>query len=251
LSRAELSKCFVLTIFCCCAQAKQSLYRMGFQFFFFQLLLLLLILQHCSSSIVSESEIIALYDLWSETQGSLWHWRENGVLLIGQPWNFSTPLNASQPCLQGADRWQGVNCSNTDDSITGLFLPSFGMNGTISTSFCDLFALQLVTFASNMLHGELPSCISRLTALSVLDLKRNELTGPIPESVWDMTQLRILVLLNNRLTGTLSPAVGKLTHVWMLDLASNLLSGPLPTELGMLQSLEYLPIGACMSDVVW
>lgn len=214
-----------------------------------QLLVLSQLPKVACTGTVSEVEITALYDLWTSTQGFQWFWRDSviehkGVYITGgQPWNFSTPLSSSQPCLDGDARWQGVNCSANNDHISDLFLPLFGMNGTLPSTLCDLSALSMLTLSANMLHGAIPSCISKLTALSVLNLQNNLLSGPIPDSLWDMTQLEWLQLFRNRLSGPLSPGVGNLLQMKMLSLASNLLSGELPAEINKLHSVVYVPIG--------
>jgi Leucine-rich repeat (LRR) protein len=161
----------------------------------------------------------------------------------GQPWNFSTPLNASQPCLSGSARWQGIDCSANNDHITSLLLSDFGMIGTLPVSLCDLFALDVLSFAQNKLYGQVPSCVSRLSALTVMDFKDNALSGPLPDSLWEMTQLLGLNVYNNRITGTLPTGVGNLHQLMILSLAANLMSGELPGELGKLRSVMYAPIG--------
>jgi hypothetical protein len=217
------------------------------------LLLMLSQLPCCISSTVSEIEITALYNFWIATQGPEWNWR-NGSYSIsidgmvwntteGQPWNFSFPLTSSEPCLPGTDRWQGVSCSVDNDHITSLMLPTFGLNGSIPSDLCDLYALNLVSLAANFLHGPIPSCISRLSALVILDLKNNTLSDSIPDSLWELTQLKWLNVFNNYLTGTLSTGVGNLPQLRMLALAANLMTGELPSELGRLENVVYAPLG--------
>ena len=236
--------------------------------FLLQLFLLLVQsnLHHVTCS-VSEIEINALYDLWTSTQGPKWqYWQNNSQnisfdegmmgmenIISGQPWNFSSPLSASTPCLPGSARWQGVNCSINNDHITGLFLPTLGLNGTLPVSLCDLFALRSILFAVNILHGAIPSCISRLTALTMFHISNNFISGEIPDGLWDLSQLEWLQLVDNRLTGTLSSGVGNLLQLRMLGLGSNLLSGKLPRELGKLHSVVYAPIGmyTFMHPLVW
>ena len=199
----------------------------------------------CVYSTVSEIEISALYDFWNSTQGFAWHWRPpQAVVINGQVWNFTVPLNSSEPCLSGDDSWQGVNCSASGDHITHIFLPAFGVTGTLPNSICDLSALQFLSLNANQLHGTIPSCVSRMTALTTLTLTNNSFTGEIPSALWELTQLRVLSLFNNHLTGTLPPAVGDLPSLLMLSLAFNLLSGSLPAEMGKLGNVVYAPIGA-------
>jgi hypothetical protein len=209
---------------------------------------------HGAVAAVPESEISALFDLWSSTQGSEWAPALNKSSCIynetdlcqqvtgGSPWVFASPLNETQPCLPGSARWRGLNCSATDH-ITGIILPFSGLNGTLPSGMCDLTALTVFSVTDNSLYGEIPSCISKLSDLILLDLKSNSLSGPVPDAMWELTQLQILALFHNHFTGSLASGVGNLTNLIMLNLASNLFSGQLPSELGRLREIVYLPIG--------
>ena len=210
-----------------------------------------------SASTVSNVEITALYDLYVSLQGENWLWRSNDTtvfvpyirehlpddVVYGQPWNFTDPVNESEPCLPGEGRWQGVNCTGDLKHIDGLYLPLKLLNGTLPDSLCEMFALKFLYLGGNLIRGELPNCMSRLTQLDEFDFHFNHLTGRIPDSIWNMTRLRWFSVYHNKMTGELSPLIGNMVNLEMLSLATNFFSGQLPSELGFLQTVHYAPIG--------
>eukprot|EP01031_Cornospumella_fuschlensis_P027785 gene27785-33559_t len=210
---------------------------------------------------IPSSELNALQDLYTATNGDFWHWvQPNGTSSLGAPWNFSQP--DPNPC---AELWQGVVCGNCNSSVChveSLRLQSHNISGHLQPSLSNLTYLQSLdladnfiqgsvpaTFASlqylkdlnlrdNTLYGHLPTWLPQLRSLVNLNLSRNFFRDTIPDSYYDMTNLTTLEMANNILRGSISDSgLSQLVNLRMLNLGSNRLNGTLPKSIGLLPNL--------------
>ncbi|XP_062214546.1 LRR receptor-like serine/threonine-protein kinase RPK2 [Phragmites australis] len=132
--------------------------------------------------------------------------------------------------------------------------------------------LRVLTLASNLLHGEIPSlsgckdlerldlsgnrltgsvprALCRLSKLKQLDLSGNLLAGSIPSGLGNCVQLRSLRLFSNLLNGSIPPEIGRLRKLRVLDVSSNRLSGSVPLELGNCSDLSALILSSRFNSV--
>ncbi|XP_008443633.1 probable LRR receptor-like serine/threonine-protein kinase RFK1 isoform X3 [Cucumis melo] len=89
------------------------------------------------------------------------------------------------------------------------------------------------------LPGVLPPEILKLPYLQVVDFAYNYLHGNIPQE-WASTRLTTISLLVNRLSGEISDALGNITTLTSLNLEGNQFNGAIPSQLGRLSNLQYL-----------
>ena len=160
------------------------------------------------------SQIEALKDLYDNTAGMYWFWRnqyEVSILNHNTVWNFTGYHN---PC---AEKWQGILCScesnNSFTNIWNLSFPSVSYEPSSNSTNCTVIALVLVLF--NM-TGKLPLSIGNLTSLQLLTFSFNNLYGPIP------------------------PTLGKLSYLQVFQLDFNKFTGYIPTEIYSLKEIRYI-----------
>src|SRR5437868_1875426 len=84
-----------------------------------------------SSGNISATELSALHDLYSSTDGAHWLWRNSS----GPVWDFSVP--DPNPCYPP---WQGLTCVCTSDncSISQVNLTRYNLAGTLPSSIGNL-----------------------------------------------------------------------------------------------------------------
>ncbi|XP_059650472.1 receptor-like protein EIX1 [Cornus florida] len=150
-------------------------------------------------------------------------------------------------------------------------------NSNLNASCFDLFngswrKIEVLNFASNKLHGKLPSAIGNMTFLTDFDLFSNNVEGGIPSSIGKLCKLitgnnltgslpellegtencvsknpfpslLYLRLSNNRLVGKLPEWLSQLQNLVDLGLDNNLIGGPIPASLGTLQNLTNMELG--------
>ena len=162
-----------------------------------------------------------LVELYNATNGANWADNTN--------WNSSAPLGS----------WRGVS-TDASGRVTGLFLDTNELTGSIPSSLGNLTNLEMLWLADNELTGSIPSSLGNLTNLKWWYLHGNELTGSIPSSLGNLTNLEGLWLRSNELTGSIPPSLGSLTNLKQLHLSSNKLTGSIPSSLGSLTNLERL-----------
>lgn len=107
-----------------------------------------------------------------------------------------------------------ANNNLTIESSTG------GWSFLSSLSNCrDLTSLA---FASNPLHGLLPSSIGNFSdSLQNFFAYNCKLKGSIPQEIGNLRDLILLSLFNNDLNGTIPTTVGRLQQLQLLDLSDN------------------------------
>ncbi|KAJ7012934.1 LRR receptor-like serine/threonine-protein kinase FLS2 [Populus alba x Populus x berolinensis] len=159
--------------------------------------------------------------------------------------------------------------SYVDLSICGLYgriplgfseLPnlqflSLAMNGNLSASCSQLFQgswkkIEVLSLATNKLHGKLPSSIGNMSSLTNFDLFSNSVEGGIPSSIGKLCNLKFFDLSGNNLTGSLPEVLERTSCVSnnpmpsliYLRLGVNHLVGNLPAWLGELENLAELTL---------
>ena len=130
-------------------------------------------------------------------------------------------------------------------SLAVLQLNTNQFEGTIPPCLCtNITNLKYVSFADNLLSGNIPSCVGNWKELQQLWLSENKLEGEIPEEIGMLTALSMLYLQHNLLTGQIPASIGNMTSLEMLSLHDNRLTGTLPPELNDSKALVYLWLGA-------
>lgn len=132
----------------------------------------------------------------------------------------------------------GVTC-DADLHVTGLFLPSNMLKGSIPAELRYLSHLTMLAMPYNELTGALPVGLSALSKLVYLDVRSNNLQGRIPTFVGDFEYLEVLGLSNNQFIGSVPPSMGTLRRLKTLALNENILTGSISFA-GHLTNLEYL-----------
>jgi Leucine-rich repeat (LRR) protein len=159
----------------------------------------------------------ALQDLYDATNGPHWVFAFGG-----DPWNFSQPLELTDPCLG----WDGIACQCNSNSNS---------SNSSSGDICNI--IGLVKFWS-FLEGTVPPTLSMLEHLTVLSLGFNSLTGVIPPELFNLPSLQLLDLGYNSFTGTIPDEVSLLTSIKKFNLFYNLLSGTIPSAIGNWRNLQ-------------
>ncbi|XP_042413739.1 probable LRR receptor-like serine/threonine-protein kinase At1g05700 isoform X2 [Zingiber officinale] len=75
------------------------------------------------------------------------------------------------PCSPKDFAWDGINCTfslSEPPRITRINLSSSGLNGTISTAFATLAAIQYLDLSYNNITGTIPGFLARLSSLKIL-----------------------------------------------------------------------------------
>eukprot|EP00253_Pinus_taeda_P023653 PITA_23653 len=175
-------------------------------------------------------------------------WTAMGLNLEGQVlFSWMQTLNGTRgsvlstwnPGDQNPCKWRGITCSS-QDLVTGIFLDSIELLGTVPSQFATLKSLQSLVMSAANLTGTLPKEIGDYSNLVLLDLGGNRLTGSIPSEIGKLKNLQSLILNSNELEGTIPPDLGNCSSLVNLLIFDNQLSGKLPPELGRLSNLKVL-----------
>ncbi|KAA8535558.1 hypothetical protein F0562_030556 [Nyssa sinensis] len=136
--------------------------------------------------------------------------------------------------------WVGVLCSPHRQRVTGLRLPSKGLQGTISPHIGNLSFLMRLNLGNNSFHGHLIEELSRLRRLTVLILDKNHFEGMIPPSLHHCRRLQVMSMPFNRLTGGIPSELSTLPWLRLIFLGRNNLTSTIPPSLGNMSSLVAL-----------
>ena len=199
------------------------------------------------------SERDALVALYDATDGANWTRNTN--------WNTTAAVST----------WYGVT-TDSDGSVTDLYLSSNSLSGSLPAELGDLTNLVTLDISYNARHffsgrnlwGTIPPELGNLTKLVSLDLSSNRhvyispvlpvhhaacvaglscgLFGSVPAELANLTNLEELVLFGNSLSGSIPSELGDLTSLDGLSLSVNELSGSVPAELGDLINLGHLDL---------
>ena len=94
---------------------------------------------------------------------------------LNYPNSLVSSWSGNDPC-EGP--WFGLSC--TEQKVSIISLPKFGLNGTLSPSVADLESLSQIRLASNNITGQVPSNWTSLKSLTYLDLSGNNISPPFP-----------------------------------------------------------------------
>ncbi|WP_127340755.1 PKD domain-containing protein [Flavobacterium cupreum] len=201
--------------------------------------------------------LIALYNStngagWANTQQGKGVWAINDPNAVITSWNPDTNTG-----------WYGIT-TEPSGRVTGLYLESNNLNGTLPSQIGQLSKLYSLTIKSNLLSGtNIPAAIGQLQDLLVLDLGNNNLSGSIPIELGQLSKMVYLSLdfnaftgsipteilmpnlirINlgyNQLSGNIPPEIGNLIKVESLTLTGNKLNGSIPPQIGNLAKIDWL-----------
>lgn len=154
--------------------------------------------------------------------------------------SFNLTISASPPLdwLLSVDccNWEGVVCDDHNSGrVTGLWLPSRGLVGSISPSILNLTSLSQFSLSHNWLSGPLPDGLfSSLNSLQVLDLSRNRLSGVVFAAGNNNlpTTIQTFNLSGNHFHGTIrSSFLQPALNLETFDVSNNSFSGSLPSSI--------------------
>ncbi|KAG9443861.1 hypothetical protein H6P81_015201 [Aristolochia fimbriata] len=188
---------------------------MGTASLFFPMLWVSLIVLSSAETKANDTEALSRFRLQTDAHGFLAaNWTVNG-----------------SACSAA---WQGVHCTN--GRVTGLYLPSLDLRGSIG-ALASLDQLRLLDLHDNRLNGSLLP-LSNCSNLKLLYLSGNDFSGEIPDEVGQLKRLVRLDLSDNNLSGHIPAEISKLSRLVTLRLQNNALSGKLPDFLASLPGLR-------------
>ncbi len=188
------------------------------------------------------TELNALEQLYDETNGNDWLWRDEAR--EGVRWNFST-LNPN-PCTEN---WQGITCTSdcvhVSCSVEKLHLSGYNLRNHLPDIFYDFPSLTRINISINHIYGTLPKSLRSLKTLLVLDVSDNKFEGPLPfGKELNFVHLEAFHGDVNNFNGTLHKNVSNLINLRSLTLGNNKIVGVFPRTLCRLQRLEQLELQA-------
>lgn len=178
-----------------------------------------------ANAAIPSSERNALTALYNATGGGNWTTRTNWLGAVGTE------------CT-----WYGVRCSDDQSAITGIFLASNNLSGSLPPDIGAFSKLTELELYSNRIGGSLPPQIGSLTELQRLALFSNRFTGLVPREIGQLAKLTYFALGDNQFTGAIPPELGNLVNVEFFSFNGSLLDGPIPPELGRLAKVQTLDL---------
>jgi Leucine-rich repeat (LRR) protein len=167
-----------------------------------------------------------------------------GCNLTGSIPKSMTNLTQLVSLSMSGNNFEGVVPSfNRAKNLKELVLYSNGLTGNISCiHFGNLTNLLHLDLGSNMLDGNILSCLLSLPMLQSLYLDGNQFTGQFPEiSNFSSYFVKNLYLSSNSLGGEIPISIFNLRSLESLSLSSNNFSGAFPLDgLQHLRNLSYL-----------
>ncbi|XP_038894458.1 probable LRR receptor-like serine/threonine-protein kinase RFK1 isoform X2 [Benincasa hispida] len=145
---------------------------------------------------------------------------------------------------RGSETIIGCDCNPENGTLCHVVRIEFknhNLPGVLPPEIVKLPYLQIVDFAYNYLHGNIPQewASTRLTSISLLV---NRLSGEIPAELGNITNLTLLNLEANQFTGAIPSQLGRLSNLQDLLLSSNQLTGTIPTTFAGLKNLTNFRI---------
>ncbi|KAK0592875.1 hypothetical protein LWI29_027036 [Acer saccharum] len=126
--------------------------------------------------------------------------------------------------------WEGITC-DASGNVTRLWLPSKGLNGTISPSIGNLTHLSHLNLSHNRLFGPPPiTSFSTLIQLQILDLSYNRLTGEFPSTLLS-NHIELVNLSSNQFHGLIpSSYFQQAGNLMSFNVSNNSFTGPIPSS---------------------
>ncbi|ONK71333.1 uncharacterized protein A4U43_C04F7400 [Asparagus officinalis] len=94
---------------------------------------------------------------------------------VNYPLKLADAWTGNDPC---GSSWFGVSCAR--NNVSGINLPNFKLNGTLSPSLGKLTSLTAITLSGNNLNGTIPSDLAKLSLLKMLNIADNDIGPPVP-----------------------------------------------------------------------
>jgi len=114
-------------------------------------------------------------------------------------------------------------------------------NGHIPLKVASLANLAFYfNLSNNLLHGPVPSKLSKMTMIQAIDISANQLTCYIPSVLKRCKEVEYMNISCNTLEGPIPVSLSELLSLQDLDLSSNNLSGGIPISLADLTMLHDL-----------
>lgn len=125
---------------------------------------------------VSETDSLALVDLYNNTNGDDWfrntYWLKDNV-----------------------QTWQGITVEN--NRVTEVYLERNNLKGSLTASIGELSALKKLNISRNEFNGNLPKELGNLHGLEELILSGNQFSGAVPSELSNLSKLTHLFLSGN------------------------------------------------------
>ncbi|GAB2235995.1 hypothetical protein Drorol1_Dr00026442 [Drosera rotundifolia] len=122
-----------------------------------------------------------------------------------------------------------------------LSLSNNNFSGSISPDFAQLWSLQVIDFSRNSLSGSIPvELFQQCGSLRSVSFAINVLTGEIPDSLCSCMTLEEIDFSSNKISGRLPDKIWSLGRLKYLDLSNNLLQGEIPSGMGSMYSLQVI-----------
>ncbi|MEZ4859360.1 MAG: hypothetical protein R2781_11175 [Flavobacteriaceae bacterium] len=182
----------------------------------FYLTIYLFLLSITVSAQIPESELNALKDLYTATQGK--HWK------------------LSWPMDKAVTEWEGITIEN--NHVTEIKMLFNNLEGVLPNTISKLTKLRVLELSFNKITGTLPTTIGDLNYLEVLALNGNFIEGSIPSSFGNLTHLKQLHLSSNRLSGEIPNTINSLENLEVFNVFENQLTGNLPVVLSRSRNLK-------------
>ncbi|CAM9368881.1 unnamed protein product, partial [Phaeothamnion confervicola] len=146
---------------------------------------------------------------------------------LGESWTKNTGWLTTRDVCD----WHGIECSEGDANVTGIWLGSNNLTGTLvaATFLWEMETIAAFDAHDNLLTGTVPDEVADLVALEYLDLSGNSLTGDVPSPLGAMESLRTLNLADNNFDSIGNDWGVDGTALEQLFLQDNDISGFLPT----------------------
>lgn len=175
----------------------------------------IIVLEAGDSSTTPINQTLALKHLYDATNGPVWVYHD------GIHWNFSQPLDLTDPCLG----WDGVTChcvealnsSELSCNIIELSLFWVDLEGRIPPTLNMLQNLTSLNLGFNIITGFIPPELFSMTALTFFDLGYNSLTGTIPEESAQIVGCNHFNVFHNFLSGSIPQGIDKWTNLKVCD----------------------------------
>lgn len=197
------------------------------------------------SAPISQSDSLALVDIYESTDGVNWNNSQNWMIAPAVMWEgvFLEEGRVTMLDLTDKNMQRGLPPSIGDlDALEWL---SIWHNPELRYLPGELYGLQNLHYLDMDATGitNISPAIGLLTSLDTLWIGANQYEGDIPPELFSLTNLRVLEMANTTFSGDVPAEIGNLTNLRALWLSgNNNMTGTIPPEMANLSNLEYLNI---------